>query len=66
MKIHLPIEIQIAIGVVLVVLVLALLAWMIFRHKPTADELERKRRGYLADERADCGWDAAGLLRDGN
>lgn len=48
MKFHLPIEGQIAIGAVLLVLVLAALAWLIFRHKPTAEELERKRRGYLA------------------
>ena len=48
MKIHLPIEIQIAIGVVLALLVLAALAWMIFRHKPTAEEIEKQRRTYLA------------------
>jgi hypothetical protein len=48
MKIALSIEWQIAIGAVLVVLVLALLTWLIFRHKPTAEEIERKRRTYLA------------------
>jgi hypothetical protein len=48
MKINLPIEWQIAIGAVLLVLVLAAVAWFIFPRRPTTEEIERKRRTYLA------------------
>ena len=48
MKLPLSIEWQIAIGAVLVLLVSAALAWLIFRRRPTAEEIEQKRRTYLA------------------
>lgn len=48
MNIHLPIEVQIAIVAVLSVLLLVAVAWMIFHRRPTAEEIERKRRTYLA------------------
>jgi hypothetical protein len=48
MNIHLPIEVQIGLVAVLGALLLAAVAWMLFHRRPTAEEIERKRRTYLA------------------
>lgn len=48
MNINLSSEMQITIGVVLVLLLGLVVAWLIFHRRPTAEEIERRRRLYLA------------------
>ena len=48
MNINISTDVQIVIGIVLVLLLVLVLTWLVFHRRPTADEIERRRRTYLA------------------
>lgn len=49
MNLHLPIAAQYVIGSVLVLLLVAAVVWLVLRRRPTPEEVERRRRLYLAE-----------------
>jgi hypothetical protein len=48
MNINISSDVQIAIGVALVLLLVLVLTWLVFHRRPTPEEIERRRRTYLA------------------
>jgi hypothetical protein len=48
MNINLPVELQVGIGIGLVLMLLVVLVWLFLHRRPTAEEMERRRRTYLA------------------